>query len=341
MSCSPVVTGSTLPVAIATRFRLELPFSAVDDDQRRAVLRPDNRLAVLAARRGLVAADAAGDVEVVVGRQVLRRAAGRRVARPRGRAGCTSGSGCRVSAPTNAMRLPSGDDARRCRSARRCSRPCDRAARGGHAVEICVAAVVVVRLGDAVGDEVDRRAVRRPLRCRARRTRRRHLLRRRRFSPCARLTRRRSRCASGGRCRRSRDSRWRGRRRASRPPRRSCARGAGLRVVGLLHVVGARSCCVNAIVVPSGDHAGPLAPRGELGERPRFAAVHAAAGRSAAAGPSRRSSARTKAIHLPSGDHRGVVSRVPAVSASAAIPIRSTTAPRTATTRTCCPSRSR
>ena len=48
----------------------------------------------------------------------------------------------------------------------------DGATRGRDGIEL-VAAVLVVRLGDAGGDEVDLRAVRRPLRCRARRSHRR------------------------------------------------------------------------------------------------------------------------------------------------------------------------
>ncbi len=116
---SPVVTAPSAP---ARRDALQVRAAVLGrrDDQRRAVA-PDDRLRVVAARRGLVAADAAADVVVVGLGQVLRRCCPARRQRPRGPAGCKSEpaarSACRQtrSSSRRARRRSS-------RSGRRCSR---------------------------------------------------------------------------------------------------------------------------------------------------------------------------------------------------------------------------
>jgi hypothetical protein len=63
--------GETLQVCAAVFRR--------GNDERRAILRPDNAIATRPSRRCLISADAAGDIEVVRLGEIPRRTAGRRV----------------------------------------------------------------------------------------------------------------------------------------------------------------------------------------------------------------------------------------------------------------------
>ena len=161
-ACGPSVIASTLPVAIVRRFRFALPCSAETTMQRRRVLRPDDRLPLCAARRGLIAADAAADIEVVGLREVPRRAAGR----------CVDDEQIGLAVGTDRIAV---EASRRMRfDVHRATRVGALivpsmlatfvivAASGRHAVQIGVGRLVV-RLGHARGYEVDLRTVRRPL----------------------------------------------------------------------------------------------------------------------------------------------------------------------------------
>ena len=150
--------GQRLDLAGRDRNALQVraAFLRRDDDQRLLILRPEDRLAVLSARRRLVPADAARDVEVIVGGQVLRRAA-RRVDDPQ----------VRLAVGTNrfaAKRADEGDPFAVGRqrqvadSAFDARELLDRAARRRHGIELVIA-LVVVRLRDAGRREVDRGAV--------------------------------------------------------------------------------------------------------------------------------------------------------------------------------------
>ena len=79
------------------------------DEDAAAVAAPDRAAGQLAARRALVAADAAVDVEVVGRREVARRAGAESATQ---RSGCVyERSGLPASVPTKATRLPSGESA--------------------------------------------------------------------------------------------------------------------------------------------------------------------------------------------------------------------------------------
>ena len=119
-SLLPVVTASTVPLAASMRLRLALPCSPATMRMERPSRLHTGPLGQLTARRALIAADAAVDVEVVVGREVAR-CAGSKVRHPQVRLRVRALRTCRPACRRR-RRACRRARARRRRSCRRCWR---------------------------------------------------------------------------------------------------------------------------------------------------------------------------------------------------------------------------